>query len=74
MDACCERVKEAEESDEDTQQNGLKPVQKEHWWLNPQLIENLPVNIKKGKDSGSNRLHWKVSVIKLNVDFFVSVV
>ncbi|XP_039665986.1 patatin-like phospholipase domain-containing protein 2 [Perca fluviatilis] len=46
---CCEcKVKErAEESNENAQQNGLKPHQKGHWWLDPQLIENLPVAIKK---------------------------
>lgn len=37
--ACCELVKEAEESNENTQQNRLKP----------QLLESLPVNIKKGQ-------------------------
>ncbi len=52
--ACCELVKdsaEAEESSENTEQNGLKAPREEHWWLDPQLIQNLPVNIKKGKDS-----------------------
>lgn len=58
--ACCEvvRVKEsdeAEESDENTQQDGMKPHQEEHRWLDPQLIENLPVNIKKGKEDRTFR-------------------
>ncbi|XP_018541203.1 patatin-like phospholipase domain-containing protein 2 [Lates calcarifer] len=47
---CCELAEEqarAEESNKNTQQNGLKPPQREHFWLNPQLIENLPVNIRK---------------------------
>lgn len=48
--ACCQLVKEAEETNENTQQDGLKPAQKEHSWLDPQLIEKLPVNIRKGKD------------------------
>lgn len=73
-------MKEAGGTDENGQQNGLKPVQKEHWWLNPQLIGHLPVTIKKGKDSGSKvalscrRRRWKVNVIKLSVDVCVSVV
>ncbi|XP_071347888.1 1-acylglycerol-3-phosphate O-acyltransferase Pnpla3-like [Trachinotus anak] len=48
--ACCELMKEqaeAEESSETTQQNGLKPPQEEHFWLDPQLIENLPADIRK---------------------------
>lgn len=69
--ACCELVKEAEESTENAQQNRLKP----------QLLESLPVNIEKGKDSGAagapqekkgksfRSLDWK-----LNLDFCVSVV
>eukprot|EP00064_Thunnus_orientalis_P005458 superscaffoldBa00000535_g5472 len=47
---CCELAKEpaeAEESNEDTQQKGLKAPRDEHWWLDPQLIERLPVNLKK---------------------------
>ncbi|XP_078112157.1 patatin-like phospholipase domain-containing protein 2 [Sander vitreus] len=48
---CCEwkmkELAEAEESNENAQRNGLKPHQKGHWWLDPQLIENLPVAIKK---------------------------
>lgn len=48
---CCEcKMEWVEESNENAQQNGLKPHQKGHWWLDPQLIENLPVAIKKGKD------------------------
>ncbi|KAM9352304.1 patatin-like phospholipase domain-containing protein 2 [Symphorus nematophorus] len=42
--ACCELVKETSDN---TQQNGLKAPQDEHRWLDPQLIEHLPVNIKK---------------------------
>lgn len=52
--ACCELVKEpaeAEEPNESAEHNGPKAPQEEHWWLDPRLIENLPVNIKKGKDS-----------------------
>lgn len=50
--ACGEMVKmkepdEAEEFDENTQQEGMKPQQEEHRWLDAQLLENLPVNIKK---------------------------
>ncbi|XP_044213142.1 patatin-like phospholipase domain-containing protein 2 [Thunnus albacares] len=47
---CCELAKEpaeAEESNEDTQQKGLKAPRDEHWWLDPQLIDRLPVNLKK---------------------------
>lgn len=48
--ACCELVKHvAEESNEKTPQNQQKLHQKAHVWLDPQLIENLPVNLKKGK-------------------------
>lgn len=48
--ACCELVKksaESEASNESTQQNGLEPPQEEHCWLDPQLIEHLPANLKK---------------------------
>ncbi|XP_037622416.1 patatin-like phospholipase domain-containing protein 2 [Sebastes umbrosus] len=60
--ACCEvvRVKEsdeAEESDENTQQDGTKPHQEEHRWLDPQLIENLPVNIKKALCEACRETH-----------------
>lgn len=41
---------EAEETNNNTQQKEIKTCQKEHFWLNPQLIEHLPVNIQKGKD------------------------
>ncbi|XP_040894566.1 patatin-like phospholipase domain-containing protein 2 [Toxotes jaculatrix] len=48
--ACCELLKrqaEGKESNENVQQNGLKFPQEEHFWLDPQLIENLPVDIRK---------------------------
>lgn len=50
--ACCELLKEradAEESRENTQQNGLRPPQAEHLWLDPQLVERLPVHIRRGE-------------------------
>ncbi|TNN41783.1 Patatin-like phospholipase domain-containing protein 2 [Liparis tanakae] len=40
--ACCEQPAEDEESDA-----GVKTREEEHRWLDPQLIENLPVNIQK---------------------------
>ena len=49
--ACCELV---QETNENTQQNGKKAPQDEHRWLDPRLIEHLPINIKKGKDG-----HWR---------------
>lgn len=55
--ACCELVKksaEGEASNESIEHNGLEPPQEEHWWLDTQLIEHLPVNIKKGK-----ACHWR---------------
>ncbi|XP_026221615.1 patatin-like phospholipase domain-containing protein 2 [Anabas testudineus] len=45
--ACCEPVAEAEESNNNTQDKELKTTQEEHLWLDPQLIEHLPLNIKK---------------------------
>lgn len=51
--ACCDLVTElpeAADSDENTHQNGQKPPQEGHWWLDPRLVEQLPVNIRKGKD------------------------
>ncbi|XP_008292477.1 patatin-like phospholipase domain-containing protein 2 [Stegastes partitus] len=48
--ACCALEKEpanAEESDKDTQQSGAKPSQEDHQWLDPKLIENLPISIQK---------------------------
>ncbi|XP_070686530.1 patatin-like phospholipase domain-containing protein 2 [Pempheris klunzingeri] len=42
--ACCELAKDSVEAEENTQQGGRKPP---HGWLDPRLIENLPVNIKK---------------------------
>ncbi len=45
--ACCELAKaEAERPVENTKQKGPK-----HPWLDAQLIRNLPVNIKKGKNT-----------------------
>ncbi|XP_051238190.1 patatin-like phospholipase domain-containing protein 2 isoform X2 [Dicentrarchus labrax] len=58
--ACCELVKEpteAEESNKDTQLDALKPPQEEHGWLDPKLIENLPVNIKKALCEASKEKH-----------------
>ncbi|XP_056271679.1 patatin-like phospholipase domain-containing protein 2 isoform X2 [Pseudoliparis swirei] len=40
--ACCEQPAEDEESNA-----GVKTHEEEHRWLDPQLIENLPVNIQK---------------------------
>ena len=53
--ACCELAKgeseaeeaEAEESGGNSQRNGLR--KEEHFWLDPQLTEKLPVNIRKGE-------------------------
>ncbi|XP_056243663.1 patatin-like phospholipase domain-containing protein 2 [Seriola aureovittata] len=48
--ACCELVKEqaeAEEADVNTQRSRLKPLQEEHFWLDPQLVEKLPADIRK---------------------------
>ncbi|XP_041795451.1 patatin-like phospholipase domain-containing protein 2 [Chelmon rostratus] len=48
--ACCDLVTElpeAADSDENTHQNGQKPPQEGHWWLDPRLVEQLPVNIRK---------------------------
>jgi len=42
--ACCEQPAEDEESNA-----GVKTHEEEHRWLDPQLIENLPVNIQKGR-------------------------
>ncbi|XP_049928489.1 patatin-like phospholipase domain-containing protein 2 isoform X1 [Epinephelus moara] len=59
--ACCElKVKEsteAEESSENTQHDGVKPHQEDHGWLDPQLIENLPVNIKKALCEACKETH-----------------
>lgn len=44
--ACCE---EAEASGANTQQDGVQPAQKEHWWLDPQRVEHLPVHIRRGE-------------------------
>ncbi|XP_035521264.1 patatin-like phospholipase domain-containing protein 2 isoform X2 [Morone saxatilis] len=58
--ACCELVKEpteAEESNENTQLDALKPPQEAHGWLDPKLIENLPVNIKKALCEASKETH-----------------
>ncbi|KAK2842643.1 hypothetical protein Q5P01_012843 [Channa striata] len=48
--ACCEQMKqmaEAEQSHNHTQQNDVKTPKDQHFWLDPQLVENLPVNIRK---------------------------
>lgn len=42
--ACCEEVKEARDFSE------KKPVENQHKWLDPDLIEKLPFHIKKGED------------------------
>ncbi|KAM9376216.1 patatin-like phospholipase domain-containing protein 2 [Pholidichthys leucotaenia] len=41
---CCELVKE---SSQGTQQCGQRSPQEGHWWLNPQLVMNLPVEIQR---------------------------
>ncbi|XP_042352486.1 1-acylglycerol-3-phosphate O-acyltransferase Pnpla3-like [Plectropomus leopardus] len=46
--ACCElKVTELAESHDNTQHSELIPPQDQHSWLDPQLIQHLPVNIKK---------------------------
>ncbi|KAM3608747.1 uncharacterized protein V6R79_003988 [Siganus canaliculatus] len=48
--ACCELAKEMtedEESSERKQQNEEPSPQEKHWWLDPRLIEKLPVHIKQ---------------------------
>ncbi|XP_072241365.1 patatin-like phospholipase domain-containing protein 2 [Leuresthes tenuis] len=49
-DVCCEQVKEPSEavnSNEKTERCGQKQPQTDHWWLDPKLKENLPVNIQR---------------------------
>ena len=51
--ACCEFACESDEdkeSNKSTQKNKLTPPEDKHWWLDPQLVEKLPVNVKKGED------------------------
>lgn len=33
------------------QQDGLNTFREDHWWLDPHLVENLPIEIQRGKDS-----------------------
>lgn len=35
----------------ESQEKGAKAAKDEHEWLDPRLIEKLPVNIRKGGDS-----------------------
>uniref|UniRef100_UPI003AAC47D7 patatin-like phospholipase domain-containing protein 2 n=1 Tax=Centroberyx gerrardi TaxID=166262 RepID=UPI003AAC47D7 len=44
--ACCE-LQESAEAEESDKNPNLNPPQEEHWWLDQQLIQNLPVGIKK---------------------------
>ncbi|CAI5665589.1 unnamed protein product [Oreochromis niloticus] len=41
---CCEVVKE---SSVKAQQDGLNPLWEDHWWLDPHLVENLPIEIQR---------------------------
>ncbi|KAL4005412.1 hypothetical protein ACER0C_005125 [Sarotherodon galilaeus] len=41
---CCEVVKE---SSVKAQQDGLNPLREDHWWLDPHLVENLPIEIQR---------------------------
>ncbi|KAM7002334.1 patatin-like phospholipase domain-containing protein 2 [Tautogolabrus adspersus] len=53
--ACCDLEKEpaeAEESVQKTQQN-----RREHWWLDQQLIEKLPLNLKKALCEACRKTH-----------------
>lgn len=50
--SCCElreETAEAEESGDVTPQNKVKPAREGHWWLDKQLVDKLPLNIRKGK-------------------------
>uniref|UniRef100_UPI0037E86E58 patatin-like phospholipase domain-containing protein 2 n=1 Tax=Semicossyphus pulcher TaxID=241346 RepID=UPI0037E86E58 len=47
--ACCAPVKKPAEAEESTQE--------EHWWLDRQLIENLPLNIKKALCEACRETH-----------------
>nr|XP_046250189.1 patatin-like phospholipase domain-containing protein 2 isoform X2 [Scatophagus argus] len=53
--ACCDLLKaEDEKSSENTQQKG---PQEEHWWLDLQLIQNLPVDIRKALCEACRETH-----------------
>lgn len=39
------------ESSVKAQQDGLNTLREDHWWLDPHLVENLPIEIQRGKDS-----------------------
>ncbi|XP_034542216.1 patatin-like phospholipase domain-containing protein 2 isoform X2 [Notolabrus celidotus] len=54
--ACCELREESAE-DEHTQQSRLKPAQEVHWWLDRQLIDKLPLNIKKALCEACRETH-----------------
>ncbi len=64
--ACCELVDTgAEQPDGKTGHKGLKPPQGEHCWLNAQLIQNLPVNIKKGKKRHQRAADTAVKTVEI---------
>ncbi|XP_074534016.1 patatin-like phospholipase domain-containing protein 2 [Halichoeres trimaculatus] len=57
---CCELKEEppeAEESGEVPRQSGLKPAQEGHWWLDLQLVEKLPLNIRKALCEACKETH-----------------
>ncbi|XP_035497415.1 patatin-like phospholipase domain-containing protein 2 isoform X2 [Scophthalmus maximus] len=70
--ACCELLKEradAEESRENTQQNGLRPPQAEHLWLDPQLVERLPVHIRRALCEACRESHTTEGLLSHVADY-----
>ncbi|KAK5866952.1 hypothetical protein PBY51_011481 [Eleginops maclovinus] len=68
--ACCElRVKEPAEDEEGRQQIGLKPPQEEQCWLDPQLVENLPVNVRKVLREACRETHAAAGLLYHMTDY-----
>uniref|UniRef100_A0A665X209 triacylglycerol lipase n=1 Tax=Echeneis naucrates TaxID=173247 RepID=A0A665X209_ECHNA len=70
--ACCELMKEranAEEANKDTQQMEMKPPQKEHDWLDPQLIEKLPADIRKVLCEACRESHTTVGLLSRMTEY-----
>ncbi|XP_056138403.1 patatin-like phospholipase domain-containing protein 2 [Lampris incognitus] len=72
--ACCELVSDSPKTEEmdsraNPLHNGPNPIQRQHWWLDPYVIQDLPVNIKKVLCEACRERHAGGSLLSQVIEF-----
>uniref|UniRef100_UPI003AACCD42 patatin-like phospholipase domain-containing protein 2 n=1 Tax=Centroberyx gerrardi TaxID=166262 RepID=UPI003AACCD42 len=67
--ACCELVNESTEAEKSNTNARLNPPQEEHWWLDQQLIQDLPVGIKRVLCEACRERHAAGSLLSQVTEF-----